>query len=194
MNKKAVKRGLFPYLFVFLFIIIVMFVLNILNQKINIVTYDEFIKSVKEGEVETVIVTPRNRAKVYELTGVMKGYEKNETYFVRVPLAESVMNKLIGLEEKYDFQLKSDVDPESSTLLLFFVNIFPMVLILGVGFFLITRQMGSANKSMDFGKSRARLNQDNNKVTFNDVAGLEEEKEEVSELIDFLKNPKKCKI
>ena len=191
MNKKAVKRGLFPYLFVFLFIIIVMFVLNILNQKINIVTYDEFIKSVKEGEVETVIVTPRNRAKVYELTGVMKGYEKNETYFVRVPLAESVMNKLIGLEEKYDFQLKSDVDPESSTLLLFFVNIFPMVLILGVGFFLITRQMGSANKSMDFGKSRARLNQDNNKVTFNDVAGLEEEKEEVSELIDFLKNPKK---
>ena len=47
MNKKAVKRGLFPYLFVFLFIIIVMFVLNILNQKINIVTYDEFIKSVK---------------------------------------------------------------------------------------------------------------------------------------------------
>ena len=191
MNKKAVKRGLFPYLFVFIFIIVVLFVLNILNQKINIVTYDEFIKKVKEGEVEEVIVTPRSRAKVYELTGVMKGYKKNETYFVRVPLAESVMNKLIVLEEKYNFKLLSDVDPESSTLLLFFVNIFPMLLILGVGFFFITRQMGSANKSMDFGKSRARLNQDTNKVTFNDVAGLEEEKEEVSELIDFLKNPKK---
>ena len=50
---------------------------------------------------------------------------------------------------------------------------------------------GCANKSLDFGKSRAKLNEDTNKVTFKDVAGLEEEKEEVSELIDFLKNPKK---
>ena len=51
--------------------------------------------------------------------------------------------------------------------------------------------MGSANKSMDFGRSRARLNEDARKVTFKEVAGLDEEKEEVAELIDFLKNPKK---
>ena len=51
--------------------------------------------------------------------------------------------------------------------------------------------MGSANKSMDFGRSKARLSENNNKVTFNDVAGLTEEKEEVAELIDFLKSPKK---
>ena len=51
--------------------------------------------------------------------------------------------------------------------------------------------MGSANKSMDFGKSRARLSEDSKKVTFKEVAGLTEEKEEVQELIDFLKNPKK---
>ena len=56
---------------------------------------------------------------------------------------------------------------------------------------MITRQMNSANKSMDFGKSRARLSEDSKKITFDKVAGLKEEKEEVQELIDFLKNPKK---
>ncbi len=66
-----------------------------------------------------------------------------------------------------------------------------MVVIVGVAFFLISRQMNSANKSMDFGKSRARLNEDARKVTFNKVAGLTEEKEEVKELIDFLREPKK---
>lgn len=191
MNKRTVKRGLFPYLFIFVFIAVVMFVFSMLNQKLNIITYDEFIKSVSDGTVKEVTITPRSRAKVYELTGTMEGYAENETYFVRVPLAESVMNKLIILEEKHHFKLKSVTDPESSTLLLFLVNIFPTLLVLGLGIFLVTRQMSGNNKSMDFGKSRARLNQDNNKVTFDDVAGLEEEKEEVSELIDFLKNPKK---
>lgn len=191
MNKKTMKRGLFPYLFIFVFIAVVMFVFSMLNQKLNIITYDEFIKSISDGAVKEVTITPRSRAKVYELTGTMEGYAKNETYFVRVPLAESVMNKLITLEEKHHFKLKSVTDPESSTLLLFLINIFPTLLVLGLGIFFVTRQMGSNNKSMDFGKSRARLNQDNNKVTFDDVAGLEEEKEEVSELIDFLKNPKK---
>ena len=66
-----------------------------------------------------------------------------------------------------------------------------MIIILGVGFYFVTRQMGTANKSMDFGRSKARLNEQKNKVTFKDVAGLDEEKEEVAELIDFLKNPKR---
>ena len=66
-----------------------------------------------------------------------------------------------------------------------------MIIIIGVAFFFITRQMNSANKSMDFGKSRAKLNEDARKVTFDKVAGLTEEKEEVKELIDFLKDPKK---
>lgn len=51
--------------------------------------------------------------------------------------------------------------------------------------------MAGNKSSMDFGKSKAKLSTDNNKVTFKDVAGLKEEKEEVAELIDFLKNPKK---
>ncbi len=191
MNKKTVKRGLLPYLFIFIFIVGVMFVLNFLNQKVNIITYDKFMDNVNKGEVKEVIITPRSRASVYEITGTMKGYSENETYFLRVPLTNEIMTKVLEAEEKYDFTLKTVTDPESSTFLLFLVNVLPMVILLGGAFFFITRQMGSANKSMDFGKSRARLNQDSKKVLFENVAGLEEEKEEVSELIDFLKNPKK---
>lgn len=191
MNKKTVKRGLLPYLFIFIFIVGAMFVFKFLNQKVNILTYDKFMDSVGKGEIKEVIITPRSRASVYELTGTMKGYADNETYFLRVPLTNEVMSKILEAEEKYDFALETVTDPESSTFLLFLINVLPMIILLGGAFFFITRQMGSANKSMDFGKSRARLNQDTKKVTFDDVAGLEEEKEEVSELIDFLKNPKK---
>ena len=89
------------------------------------------------------------------------------------------------------YKLITNSDPESSSVLLILINVVPYVLLIGGLFFLFTKQMNGAGKSMDFGKSRAKLSSDNNKTTFKDVAGLKEEKEEVQELIDFLKNPKK---
>lgn len=191
MNKKVVKRGLVPYVFLFLFIMGVAYFFNIMNHKVNVITYDEFMKQAQKGQVEEVVITPRTRASVYEITGIMKNYEENESFFVRTPLAGEVMDKILTAGEKAGFKISTATDPESSTLLLFIMNVLPMLILLGAAFYFITRQMGSANKSMDFGKSRARLNEDTRKVTFNEVAGLDEEKEEVAELIDFLKNPKR---
>lgn len=191
MNKKVVKRGLVPYIFLFLFIMGVAYFFNIMNHKVNVITYDEFMKQAQKGQVEEVVITPRTRASVYEITGIMKNYEENESFFVRTPLAGEVMDKILTTGEKAGFKISTATDPESSTLLLFIMNVLPMLILLGAAFYFITRQMGSANKSMDFGKSRARLNEDTRKVTFNEVAGLDEEKEEVAELIDFLKNPKR---
>ncbi len=191
MNKKTVKRGLLPYLFIFIFIFGVMFFFDLINQKVNVLTYDEFMKGVNDKEVEEVVVTPRERAGVYEIRGTMKSYNENETFYVKVPLSNELMSKLLDAQEKFNFKLATNSDPESSTFFLFLINVLPLIILLGVAFFFISKQMGSANKSMDFGKSRARLNSDKKKITFNEVAGLDEEKEEVSELIDFLKDPKK---
>ena len=128
---------------------------------------------------------------VYEISGKLKDYKENEKFFIRVPLTDSVIKNILESGTNNEFKLTTNVDPESSSFWLIVINVLPMILIVGLGFFFLTRQMNGANKSMDFGKSRARLSNDMNKVTFKDVAGLKEEKEEVSELIDFLKNPKK---
>ncbi len=191
MNKKNVKKGLLSYLVLFLVLISVVYFFNALNQKVNVLTYDEFMEQAEKEEITEVVIVPKSRASVYEITGKMKGYNDNETFFVRVPLAEAVMNEVLEARDLYGFKMTTSPDPESSTLLLFVINVLPMLILIGGAFFFITRQVGSNNKSMDFGKSRARLNEDTKRVTFNDVAGLTEEKEEVAELIDFLKNPKK---
>ena len=191
MNKKTVKRGLMPYLFITFVMLGVMYFVNFANTKVNFLTYDEFMGEVEKGNVEEVYLTPRSRASVYEITGSLKSYEKGESFFFRLPLAEESIEKIIEASDAKKFSLDTSADPEASMLLQFLVNVFPMILLIGFAFFFITKQMGSANKSMDFGKSRARLNEDSKKVTFKQVAGLDEEKEEVAELIDFLKNPKK---
>ncbi len=189
MNKRTVKRGLMPYLFLFLVIIGIVYFFNITNQKVNVLSYDAFMKEVAANNVKEIVITPRDRASVYEISGTLKNYKEGESFFFRAPLDETVMNQILGAEG--EFVIRTKTDPESSAFLLFLVNVLPMVILVGAAFFFITRQMGNANKSMDFGKSRARLNEDSRKVTFKQVAGLTEEKEEVQELIDFLKNPKK---
>ncbi len=191
MNKKAVKRSALSYLFLFIVIIGVMYFINVLNTKVNTLSYSEFIQAMEEGKVEELTITPAGSASVYELTGKLEGYSKNESYYAKAPLTDATIKELYAGRDEHGFEIKTSKDPESSLLLALLVNVLPLVLLVGVGFYFITKQMGSANKSMDFGKSRARLNDDRKKVTFNDVAGLSEEKEEVAELIEFLKAPKK---
>ena len=191
MNKKTVKKGLVPYVFIFFIMITIYYCFNVMNQKVNVLSYNEFVEKLSDGSVARLEVTPRDRAKTYEIRGKLDKYKKNESFFVRVPLSEGVMKKIIDASEVQDFKMTTVADPESSSLLLILINIVPIVLLVGVVFYFFSRQMAGNKNSMDFGKSKARLNSDNNKVTFKDVAGLKEEKEEVKELIDFLKNPKK---
>lgn len=191
MKKKTVKKGLTPYLGILLIMLGVLYFINISNKKTNYITYDAFINEMNEGNVEEVNITPRNNAGVYEISGTLKSYKEGEKFFFRAPLSEEVISQLLIGEDVNEFKIKTSADPSSSTILSIIVNIVPIVVLLGLAFFFISKQMNSANKSMDFGKSRARLNEDKKKVTFNEVAGLKEEKEEVQELIDFLKDPKK---
>ncbi|MBQ8235014.1 MAG: ATP-dependent zinc metalloprotease FtsH [Bacilli bacterium] len=189
MNKNTIKKSLLPYLALCLIIFGSLFLSNILNRKIHVFSYDEFKDKIES--VEEIYITPNSGSSVYTITGKLEGYKDTESFKVVVPYAEASIDRLYELEEQYGFKLSTEKDPSTGTFAFFLLDIIPMLLILGAGFFIITRQVGGANKSMDFGRSRARLSSDNNKVTFKDVAGLDEEKEEVKELIDFLKDPSK---
>ncbi len=191
MNKKTIKRGLMPYVFLFIFLFGIMLIFSTLNREVHQITYGEFTEKLANKEVKEINVTPRSRASVYTITGKLKGYKSNETFSFDMPLTNETMVKLLDAEDANGFKMTTTTDPESSTLLLFLINVLPMILLIGLAFYFITRQMGGGSKSMDFGKSKARLTTGEGKVTFKDVAGLSEEKEEVAELIDFLKNPKK---
>ena len=191
MNKKVVKRGLFPYIFLAVFLFCMYALVGTMNTKVNELTYGEFMDAVKEKEVKEINIVPNSQSSVYIIRGTLKDYASNESFTFNMPLTNETMVKLLEAEDKAGFKLTTSTDPSSSPFLIFLVNILPTLIIIGVAFYFITKQMGSGSKSMDFGRSKARLSGGETKVTFKDVAGLEEEKEEMSELIDFLKNPKK---
>ena len=193
MNKKNVKRGLMPYIFLVVFFIVVYILFTSMNQKVNKITYDQFIKELNAGNIETLEITPKERAVVYEVEGTLEGYKEGEYFFLNVPFSNEVIAEIIETNEKgeLDFELVANPDPESSALLYIVVQIIPFALLIGVAIWFFSKQVSTNSKSMDFGRSKARLSNGEGGVTFKDVAGLKEEKEEVSELIDFLKNPKK---
>lgn len=191
MNKKVVKKSIFSYILFALVIFGVIYFFTVMNKKVNDLSYSEFIESMNKKEVTELTITPNSGAGIYELKGKLKGYDENETFSTTSPLTNETIKEIYEGQKEYDFEVNTTADPSSSIFLGFLFNVLPIVLLVGVGFFFISRQMGTANKSMDFGKSRARLTNDKDKVTFKQVAGLQEEKEEVAELIDFLKQPKK---
>ncbi len=191
MNNKIVKKGLFPYIFLFCFIIVCLLIFNNFNTTIKTLTYDEFIKELNENEVKELQIIPKTRSETYEITGKLKDYDEATTFRLTLPISDEFLSKIVEASETKDFKLNIEKDPEASEWIAILVEIVPLLILAGCIIWLFTRQIGGNNKSMDFGKSRAKLLEEGTKTNFKDVAGLTEEKEEVKELIDFLKNPKK---
>ena len=190
MNKKM-KNNIYPYVFLLIFILVGIFIFSGFNSKINELTYDEFMNSMTNGKIEELNIIPKTRTNTYEITGRLKDYKDNETFIIYLPHSDEFVSRIIESEEKYQFKLTTETDPEASSWLTIIIEVLPILLLVGATFWIFTRQIGGNNKSMDFGKSRAKLMENDKKTTFKDVAGLTEEKEEVQEIIDFLKNPKK---
>ena len=191
MNKKEIKKGILPYVILIIIMLFVIYFFNVFNVKVNDLTYDTFINNLNNDEITEITITPSIDGGIYEITGKLKDYDENESFRVSVPLSDEVMKQITDANLKYDFKINAEKDPNSSVWLIAIINFLPIILIGIFMFIIISRQMGGNNKSFDFGKSRAKLDDSAKKITFNDVAGLKEEKEELKELIDFLKNPKR---
>ena len=191
MNKKSIKKNLAPYAFLLIFIIGCLIIFKMFNVKVNELSYDEFMKDLNGGKVTELTITPKVRTETYMLEGKLSDYAENESFILYLPQSEEFISKITAAKEgTSNFELKINTDAEASSWLAVLVDVVPIVILAGVTIWIFTRQLGGGSKSMDFGKSRAKLVEES-RATFKDVAGLTEEKEEVQELIDFLKNPKK---
>lgn len=146
------------------------------------VSYSQFLKEIDQGMINSVTV---------EDDKIIKGTTKNNRRFVTyMPIQD---NALLGELLKYNVDVSGQEKQQESFLLHLFINWFPMLLLIGVWvFFMRQMQGGGGRGAMSFGRSRARLlGEDQVKVTFADVAGVDEAKEEVKELVDFLRDPTK---
>jgi len=145
--------------------------------------YSKFIEQVRSNNVRSVLISPDGR----HIKGV---YESGESFETFSPGDPELVNDLL----EHNVEIEAGEAKPRSLLLDILISWFPMLLLIGVWIFFM-RQMqggGAGRGAMSFGKSKARLmSEDQIKITFNDVAGIEEAKEEVSELVEFLRDPGK---
>ncbi|MGR9100203.1 MAG: ATP-dependent metallopeptidase FtsH/Yme1/Tma family protein, partial [Gammaproteobacteria bacterium] len=145
-------------------------------------SYSQFIDAVRAGQVQQVLIDENT------IKGEMQTGQRFVTY---APNDPHLVDDLL----EYNVEIQSKPPEEQSMLMQVFISWFPMLLLIGVWIFFMRQMQGGGaggRGAMSFGKSKARmLEEDQVKVTFADVAGVEEAKEEVVEMVDFLRDPGK---
>jgi cell division protease FtsH len=177
-------KNLFLWLIIAIILVSVFSNFGARNTETEKITYSHFLKEIDQGAIASVLV---------EDDKIIRGVTKNNQRFVTYqPMHDGA---LLGELLKNNVAVSGQEKQQESFLLHIFINWFPMLLLIGVWVFFM-RQMqgggGGGRGAMSFGRSRARLlDEDQVKVTFADVAGVDEAKDEVKELVDFLKDPSK---
>ena len=182
MNR--VLKNLSIYLLILLVIIALLKYAQPQNANIQPWRYDQFLDSVNQGQVQEVTIQAK------DTTNLIAGTTKNGTKFKVTGLKNDADLTTLLLEKKVKFTTEEPPPPGLWTNIL--TGVLPILVFVLLFFFMMQQTQGGGNRVMSFGKSRAKLHTDERKkVTFADVAGADEVKEELVELVEFLKSPKK---
>jgi len=191
MNRFIRNSGF--YLILFLVVVgIVQFVSNG-NEAADFPRYDELRQEIKNNNVKDLTVQFEGNA--FLVTGEYRELpadSKSKSFSTYIPPTDAAINELIQASDVNGIELTQKKMEGTSIWLTFLSSIIPLVIMFILFFFLFNQAQGGGGKVMNFGKSKARLyNEEKKKISFEDVAGADEEKQELVEVVEFLKDPRK---
>ncbi|MBY9082551.1 ATP-dependent zinc metalloprotease FtsH [Paenibacillus sp. HN-1] len=191
MNRFIRNSGF--YLILFLVVVgIVQFVSNG-NEAADFPRYDQLRQELKNNNVKNLTVQFEGNA--FLVTGAYKEKPdgaKSDSFSTYIPPTDAAINELTDASESNSIPFTQKKMEGDSIWLTFLSSIIPLVIMFILFFFLFNQAQGGGGKVMNFGKSKARLyNEEKKRVTFEDVAGADEEKQELVEVVEFLKDPRK---